>query len=103
MMSQGTAHSSTRIVSSGNYTVICLPTYVEAFQDVRVREAMFCAIDTDAAAKAAYGALGIPMNSYVSSMAPYRREYQTNKYDPERAKACLLYTSQPNRKVSCGR
>ncbi len=95
MMSQGTAHSSTRIVSSGNYTVICLPTYVEAFQDARVREAIFCAIDTDAAAKAAYGALGIPMNSYVSSMAPYRREYHTNKYDPERAKALLAEAGYP--------
>lgn len=89
VMSNGRAHSKMKVVSSGNYTVICLPTYVEAFQDPRVREAVFCAIDTDAAAAAAYGELGITMNSYVSSMSTYRREYQTNRYDPERAKQLL--------------
>lgn len=35
------------------------------------------------------------MNSYVSSMAPYRREYHTNKYDPERAKALLAEAGYP--------
>lgn len=89
VMNNGRAHSKMKVVSSGNYTVICLPTYVEAFQDPRVREAIFCAIDTDAAAIAAYGELGITMNSYVSSMANYRREYQTNRYDPERARQLL--------------
>lgn len=89
VMNNGREHSKMKVVSSGNYTVICLPTYVEAFNDPRVREAIFCAIDTDAAAKAAYGELGITMNSYVSSMANYRQEYQTNRYDPERAKQLL--------------
>ena len=89
VMNNGREHSKMKVVSSGNYTVICLPTYVEAFNDPRVREAIFCAIDTDAAAIAAYGELGITMNSYVSSMANYRQEYQTNRYDPERAKELL--------------
>jgi len=89
MMNAGRSHSRMKVVSSGNYTVICLPAYVEAFQDPRVREAIFCAIDTAAAAKAAYGELGITMNAYVSSMSTYRREYQTNRYDPERAKQLL--------------
>ena len=89
VMNNGREHSKMKVVTSGNYTVICLPTYVEAFNDPRVREAIFCAIDTDAAAIAAYGELGITMNSYVSSMANYRQEYQTNRYDPERAKKLL--------------
>ncbi len=87
--SGGEAHSNLKIVSSGNYTVICLPAYNEAFSDPRVREAISCAIDTDSAAKIAYGALGITMDAYVSSMAPYRKEYQTNRYDPERARGLL--------------
>ena len=89
VLSNGMEHSKAKVVSSGNYTVICLPTYVEAFSDIRVREAIFCAIDTDAAAKAAYGSLGIQMDAYVSAMAPFRKEYQTNRYDPERAKKLL--------------
>lgn len=89
LLTNGMAHSKAKVVSSGNYTVICMPTYVDAFSDERVREAIFCAIDTDAAAKAAYGALGVKMDAYVSSMAPYRKEYQTDKYDPERAKELL--------------
>lgn len=89
VMNNGRSNSKAKVVSSGNYTVICLPSYVEAFRDARVREAVFCAIDTDAAAKAAYGELGITMNSYVSSMSNYRQEYQTNRYDPERAKSLL--------------
>lgn len=89
MVNEGLPHTSTRVASSGNYTVICLPSYNEAFSDPRVREAIFCAIDTDATAQAAYGVLGNSMNSYVSSMANYRKEYQTNKYDPERAKTLL--------------
>lgn len=89
MVKEGLPHTNTRIASSGNYTVICLPAYNEAFRDPRVREAIFLAIDTDATAQVAYGVLGNPMNSYVSSMASYRKEYQTNKYDPERAKKLL--------------
>ena len=89
VMNSGREHSRMKVVSSGNYTVICLPAYVEAFRDPRVREAIFCAIDTDATALAAYGELGVKMNAYVSSMANHRREYQTNRYDPERAKQLL--------------
>lgn len=89
VMENGRVHSNAKVVSSGNYTVICLPTYVEAFQDARVREAVMCAIDTDATAAAAYGQLGISMNAYVSSMANYRKEYQTNRYDVERARQLL--------------
>ncbi len=89
VMNSGREHSRMKVVSSGNYTVICLPAYVEAFQDPRVREAMFCAIDTDATARAAYGELGVEMDAYVSSMANHRREYQINRYDPERAKQLL--------------
>lgn len=89
VMETGRVHSNAKVVSSGNYTVICLPTYVEAFQNPRVREAIMCAIDTDATAIAAYGQLGITMDSYVSSMANFRKEYQTNRYDVERAKQLL--------------
>lgn len=89
VMNEGRKHSRAKVVSSGNYTVICLPTYVEAFEDPRVREAIFCAIDTDATAMAAYGELGIAMDAYVSEMATYRKEYQTDRYDPERAKQLL--------------
>lgn len=88
-MEDGQSHSKVKVVSSGNYTVACLPAYVEAFNDPRVREAFFCAIDTEAAAKAAYGSLGISMDSYVSSMANYRKEYTVNQYDPQRAKELL--------------
>lgn len=89
ILSQGETHSNLKLASSGNYTVICLPAYKKAFSDPRVREAVSCAIDTDATAEAAYGALGIEMSSYVSSMAPYRREYRTNRYDPDRARQLL--------------
>lgn len=89
VMTNGREHSKMKVVSSGNYTTICLPDYVEAFKDPRVREAIICAIDTDAAAKAAYGELGVAMNSYVSAMSNYRVEYETNRYDPERAKQLL--------------
>lgn len=89
MVSEGFSHTNTRLASSGNYTVICLPSYVEAFNDPLVREAIFCAIDTDATAQAAYDVLGSSMNAYVSSMADYGVAYQTNRYDLERAKRLL--------------
>lgn len=89
ILSQGMEHTNLKLVSSGNYTVMCMPAYKKVFSDPRVREAIFCAVDTDAAAEAAYGALGNQMDAYVSSMAPYRKEYQTDKYDPERARQLL--------------
>ncbi|MBR0130971.1 MAG: ABC transporter substrate-binding protein, partial [Firmicutes bacterium] len=89
LLKNGMAHNETKVITTGNYTVICLPAYRKEFSDPKVREAMFCAIDTDAIAEAAYGDLGVPMNAYVSSMAPYRKEYKTNKYDPERARQLL--------------
>lgn len=100
VMNNGRAHSRMKVASSGNYTVMCLPAYVEAFQDPRVREAMFCAIDTDAAARAAYGELGVEMNAYVSSMANHRREYQTNRYDPDRARQLLREAGWGDGKLS---
>ena len=89
LLEEGLEHNITRVISTGNYTVMCLPTYNKVFEDLRVREALFCAIDTEGIAKAAYGDLGITMNAYVSSMAPYRKEYQVNRYDPERAAQLL--------------
>ena len=76
VMNEGRKHSRAKVVSSGNYTVICLPTYVEAFEDPRVREAIFCAIDTDATAMAAYGELGIAMDAYVSDSFPRVVRYE---------------------------
>lgn len=89
LLEEGLPHNETKVITTGNYTVICLPAYVKAFEDPRVREAIFCALDTQAIATAAYGQLGMPMQAYVSSMAPYRKEYETNRYDPDRARALL--------------
>jgi peptide/nickel transport system substrate-binding protein len=89
VLEKGSRHSNMKIISSGSYTVLCLPAYNNAFSDPRVREAIACAIDTDKAAKAAYEALGSPMDKYVSSMANFSNEYKTDKYDPDKAKKLL--------------
>ena len=60
------------------------------FEDIRVRQAIACAIDREAVGQAAYGDLTIPATSFVSaSMGKYYENVGAHEYDPEKAKELL--------------
>lgn len=69
--------------------LLVLPEYVEAFEDVRVRQAFIEAIDSDAVAEAVYGVLYIPATSALPSGVDYKIDVAGYEYDPEHAMQLL--------------
>ena len=77
-------------VSELELCYIVLPSYVEAFEDVRVRQAVTEAIDWTVVIDNAVGSLGVPATSMLSSTAaPFYKYEGTYTYDPDHAKELL--------------
>lgn len=69
---------------------LTLPSYVEAFSDVRVRQAIAEAVDWSVVIDNAVGALGVPATSNLSSTAaPFYKNEGAYPFDPDHAKALL--------------
>ncbi len=69
--------------------LLVLPEYVEAFEDVRVRQAFIEAIDSEAVAEAVYGVLYIPATSALPQGVDYKIDVEDYEYNPEHAKELL--------------
>ncbi len=66
-----------------------LPEYVEAFNDVKVRQAIAMAVDWEAVNEVGLGVLGSPATSILPQGVKYRIETGSYTYDPDAAKALL--------------
>lgn len=89
VLNEGLPHTNLRILPTGTYNTLQFGGYVDAFQDIRVRQAICYAIDVEAAVEASVGCLGSACTSYVSAIAQYRIDYGANEYNPEKAKELL--------------
>lgn len=68
---------------------LCLPEYVEAFQDIRVREAIAYAIDREAIAGVGLGVLGTIADSSMPDGVDYKIDVYDYEYDPDKARELL--------------
>ena len=68
---------------------LCLPEYVEAFDDVRVREAIAYGIQREAIAGIGLGILGAPAVSSMPSGVDYQIDVYDYEYDPGKARDLL--------------
>ena len=68
---------------------LCLPEYVVAFEDIRVREAIAYAIDREAIAGIGLGVLGTVATSSMPNGVDYHLDVYDYEYDPDKAIALL--------------
>lgn len=68
---------------------VCLPQYMDCFQDIRVREAISLALDTTAITNAVYGSLGTVADSILIEGCDFYQSIGVHEYDPDRAKELL--------------
>ena len=68
---------------------LILPENREVWQDIRVREAFMCSLDTEAIAEATYGVLYQNATSTLPASVLYYEQQENYTYDIEHAKALL--------------
>lgn len=89
--------ATARQVSELELCYLCLPSYVEEFADVRVRQAIAEAINWPEVIENAVGSLGKPATSNLSSTAaPYYKNEGAYPFDPDHAKQLLADAGYPN-------
>lgn len=88
------ADTNYRIASAWDTMCIAFPVYVEAFEDIRVRQAVAHAIDAASVGEVAYGVLAdADISSALPPVTPFWAEgIATYEYDVEKAKALLAET-----------
>lgn len=75
---------------------LCLPQYMDIFQDAKLREAISLSIDTEAITNAVYGSMGQPADSILISGCDYYEPIGVHEYDPEKAKKLLKEAGYEN-------
>lgn len=75
---------------------LCLPEYVEAFEDIRVREAIAYAIDREAIAGIGLGILGTIVNSSMPDGVDYQIDVYDYEYNPDKARELLADAGYSN-------
>lgn len=78
-----------QIVPIKDTYMLCLPEYIPAFDDVRVRQAIAYAIDMEAVADAGMGVLALPASSIIPAGVNYHVDIGQYEYNPEKAKQLL--------------
>ena len=69
--------------------MLCLPEYIPAFDDVRVRQAIAYAIDMDAVADTGMGCLALPASSIIPDGVSYHIDVGQHEYNPDTARQLL--------------
>ena len=82
-------HSNVVLAPVYDTYTICMPEYVEAFNDIRVRQAIAYAIDTKSITEAAMGVLGVHATSTLPNGVDYKIEVGAYEYNPEKARELL--------------
>ena len=86
----GEVDANYKLMLTNDIDCITLPEYVEAFDDIRVRQAIAYALDTEAIAQAAYGSMAQVATSVVpSSLDFFDSSIPANEYDPDKARELL--------------
>lgn len=75
---------------------VCLPQYTKMFQDIRVRQAVSLALDTNAITNAVYGSLGQTADSILIDGCDYYSSIGVHEYDPDQAKQLLTEAGYGN-------
>lgn len=89
--------ATARKVNELELCYLCLPSYVEEFQDIRVRQAIAEAVNWEDVIANAVGSLGAPATSNLSSTAsPYYVDQGAYPYNPEHAQELLAEAGYPN-------
>ena len=77
------------IAPASDVKALAMPEYVEAFDDIRVRQAIAHAIDADACAEVGLGIIQKSAHSTVPSNLDYYVDVGQYKYDPELSRQLL--------------
>lgn len=89
--------ATARKVNELELCYLCLPSYVEEFQDIRVRQAIAEAVNWEDVIANAVGSLGALATSNLSSTAsPYYVNQGAYPYNPEHAQELLAEAGYPN-------
>ena len=88
-LNTGIEHSEAVLAPVYDTYSICLPEYVEAFEDIRVRQAIAHALDAAAITASAMGALGVVADSTLPTGVDYKISVGGYEYDPELAQSLL--------------
>ena len=83
------ADTNYKIQSGLDVYGFAMPEYVDAFDDLRVRQAIAMAVDWEAVTEIGMGVLGSVADSIVPNGVLYHKSVGTYEYDPEGAKALL--------------
>lgn len=75
---------------------LCLPQYMDIFQNAKLREAISLSIDTQAITNAVYGSMGQVADSILISGCDYYEPIGVHEYAPEKAKALLKEAGYEN-------
>ena len=78
-------HSNVIIAPVYDTYTVCMPEYVEAFDNVKLRQAIAHAIDADSITKAAMGVLGVTATSTLPVGVDYHIDVGAYEYNPEKA------------------
>ncbi len=79
----------TAMFNTWDLLALCLPEYNATFDDIRVREAISLALDTEAITNAVYGSLGQVADSILINGVNYYTSIGVHEYDPDRARELL--------------
>lgn len=77
------------IGSEHDLVMICLPEYVEAFNDINVRKAIAMALDSESLTETAFGQLGVVSTSTLMSDSVGYVNMGAYEYDPDQARQIL--------------
>ena len=72
-----------------NMQALCLPQYMDCFQDIQVREAISLALDTNAITNAVYGSMGQTADSILIEGCDFYESIGVHEYNPEKSKELL--------------
>lgn len=82
-------HTNLTIKGYYNQFSLCLPEYMEIFDDIRIRQAISLAIDSDTVAETVFGSLQQPSTSTLPADVAFQTEIGRHEYDPEKALSLL--------------
>lgn len=89
-LTSGEVDGNYKLILTNDVDCITLPEYVEAFNDIRVRQAIAYALDTEAIAKAAYGSLAEVAGSVIPTGMQFRDDsIPANEHNLEAAKELM--------------
>lgn len=90
------ANSTIDLAPAYKIQTICLSEVCPIFDDIRIRQAVAYAIDTESITKIAWGPMAKVATAYLPEGLAYRVETGANVYDPEKAKALLAEAGYPD-------